>query len=52
VTATEPPLQAFNIAFNRPFVPGGPVSFMVNVIKQIWRILTRTAWAVMAWTHS
>jgi hypothetical protein len=23
-------LQAFNIAFNTPIVPGGPVSFMVN----------------------
>ncbi len=23
-------LQAFNIAFNTPRVPGGPVSFMVN----------------------
>ena len=23
-------LQAFNIAFNTPMVPGGPVSFMVN----------------------
>lgn len=23
-------LQAFDIAFNRPMVPGGPVSFMVN----------------------
>ena len=23
-------LQAFNMAFNTPMVPGGPVSFMVN----------------------
>lgn len=23
-------LQAFDVAFNRPIVPGGPVSFMVN----------------------
>ena len=23
-------LQAFNLAFNTPMVPGGPVSFMVN----------------------
>jgi hypothetical protein len=23
-------LQSFNIAFNKPIVPGGPVSFMVN----------------------
>ena len=23
-------LQAYNIAFNTPMVPGGPVSFMVN----------------------
>lgn len=23
-------LQAFNIAFNTPMIPGGPVSFMVN----------------------
>jgi hypothetical protein len=23
-------LQAFDIAFNKPLVPGGPVSFMVN----------------------
>jgi hypothetical protein len=23
-------LQAFNVAFNTPMVPGGPVSFMVN----------------------
>lgn len=23
-------LQAFDIAFNTPMVPGGPVSFMVN----------------------
>ena len=23
-------LQAFNIAFNTPRIPGGPVSFMVN----------------------
>ena len=23
-------LQAFNLAFNTPIVPGGPVSFMVN----------------------
>lgn len=23
-------LQAFNLAFNTPLVPGGPVSFMVN----------------------
>jgi hypothetical protein len=23
-------LQAYNLAFNTPFVPGGPVSFMVN----------------------
>lgn len=23
-------LQAFNLAFNTPLIPGGPVSFMVN----------------------
>jgi predicted cobalt transporter CbtA len=37
-------LQAFNIAFNKPMVPGGPVSFMVN--NHQWAVYGAIAVAV------
>ena len=37
-------LQAFNIAFNTPMVPGGPVSFMVN--NHQWAVYGAIAVAV------
>jgi hypothetical protein len=39
-------LQAFNIAFNTPMVPGGPVSFMVN--NHQWAVYGAIAAAVGA----
>lgn len=37
-------LQAFNMAFNTPMVPGGPVSFMVN--NHQWAVYGAIAIAV------
>ena len=37
-------LQAFNLAFNTPMVPGGPVSFMVN--NRQWAVYGAIAVAV------
>lgn len=37
-------LQAFNLAFNTPMVPGGPVSFMVN--NRQWAVYGTIAVAV------
>ena len=37
-------LQAFDIAFNTPMVPGGPVSFMVN--NRQWAVYGASAVAV------
>jgi hypothetical protein len=47
-------LQAFDIAFNRPLVPGGPVSFMVN--NHQWALYGAIAVAVgivqIAWSNT
>jgi hypothetical protein len=47
-------LQAFNLAFNTPFVPGGPVSFMVN--NRQWAVYGAIAAAVglgfVVWTNT
>ena len=47
-------LQAFNIAFNTPMVPGGPVSFMVN--NHQWAVYGAIAIAIglaqIAWTNT
>lgn len=46
-------LQAFNVAFNTPRVPGGPVSFMVN--NRQWAVYGAIAVAVgtgqIAWSN-
>ena len=39
-------LQAFNMAFNTPMVPGGPVSFMVN--NHQWAVYGAIAAAIGA----
>lgn len=47
-------LQAFNLAFNTPIVPGGPVSFMVN--NRQWAIYGAIAVVVglgqITWTNT
>jgi hypothetical protein len=47
-------LQAFNLAFNTPMVPGGPVSFMVN--NRQWAIYGAIAVIVglgqVVWTNT
>ena len=40
-------LQAFDIAFNTPMVPGGPVSFMVN--NHRWAVYGAIAVAIGTW---
>jgi hypothetical protein len=46
-------LQAFNLAFNTPMVPGGPVSFMVN--NRQWAVYGAIAASIglahIAWTN-
>ena len=47
-------LQAFNLAFNTPLVPGGPVSFMVN--NRQWAfygaVAVLTGLAQVWWTNT
>ena len=47
-------LQAFNLAFNTPMVPGGPVSFMVN--NRQWAVYGAIAIAIgmaqIIWTNA
>ena len=47
-------LQAFNLAFNTPMVPGGPVSFMVN--NRQWAVYGAIAALVglgqIVWTNT
>ena len=47
-------LQAFDLAFNTPMVPGGPVSFMVN--NHRWAVYGALAMAVgvvqVVWSNS
>jgi hypothetical protein len=47
-------LQAFDLAFNTPLVPGGPVSFMVN--NHQWAVYGAIAvfvgLAQIAWSNS
>lgn len=47
-------LQAFDLAFNKPIVPGGPVSFMVN--NHQWAVYGAIAVLVgsaqIAWSNS
>ena len=47
-------LQAYNLAFNTPMVPGGPVSFMVN--NRQWAVYGTLAALVgfyqVAWSNT
>ncbi|HEX4347624.1 MAG TPA: hypothetical protein VHZ73_08635 [Vicinamibacterales bacterium] len=47
-------LQAYNLAFNTPMVPGGPVSFMVN--NHQWAVYGTVAILVglcqVVWTNT
>ena len=40
-------LQAFDLAFNTPMVPGGPVSFMVN--NHQWAVYGAVAVVIGLW---